>query len=191
MNAILPANVHTIADEGLQDLLRTDIDGDGRPELFVAARSGAGPFEDAVRAVALTAGGELGTRWSFARPGHRLNVLHAGPDESGTPVVTVRDLTAGRTLTLDSRAAVTKSVDTGRVPGFTTTPIVVDLEGDGRNEIVLQTAAGEITALKAPAGGGAPAVLWSVPGVAMSPAGGYVWNGPLSPQAADVDGGGS
>jgi outer membrane protein assembly factor BamB len=33
-------------------------------------------------------------------------------------------------------------------------------------------------------------VLWSVPGVAMSPSGGYVWNGPLSPQAADVDGDG-
>src|SRR5262249_57623167 len=48
-------------------------------------------------------------------------------------------------------------------------------------------AAGEVPALKARVAGGAPAVLWSVPGVAMSPAGGYVWNGPLSPQAADVD----
>jgi outer membrane protein assembly factor BamB len=190
MNATLPRNVHTIADEGLQDLLRTDIDGDGLPELFIAARSGAGPFEDAVRAVALTARGEVVTRWSFSRAGHRLNLLHAGPDETGTPVVTIRDLTAGQTLTLDFHAAATKSVATGRVPGFTTTPIVVDLDGDGRNEIVLQTAAGEITALKAPAAGGTPAVIWSVPGVAMSPAGGYVWNGPLSPQAADVDGDG-
>ncbi|HEX4588473.1 MAG TPA: FG-GAP-like repeat-containing protein [Gemmataceae bacterium] len=190
VNATLPATVATIADEGLQDLLRTDIDRDGRPELFVASRSTAGPFEDSIKAVALTPQGEPVTKWTFARRGHRLNLLHAGTDETGMPVVTIRDLAAGHTLTLDARAAVTKTVDTGRVPGFTTTPIVVDVDGDGRNEIVLQTAAGEITALKAPAPGGKPTVLWSVPGVAMSPAGGYVWNGPLSPQAADVDGDG-
>jgi hypothetical protein len=190
VNATLPENVATIADEGTQDLLRTDIDGDGKPELFYATRSAIGPFDDAVQAATLTTDRELVAKWSFTRPGHRLNLLHAGPDDSGKPIVTIRDLTAGQTLTLDTHAAVTKSADTGRVPGFTTTPIVVDLDGDGRNEIVLQTAAGEITALKAPTAGGTPAALWSVPGVAMSPAGGYVWNGPLSPQAADVDGDG-
>jgi outer membrane protein assembly factor BamB len=188
MNATLPEYVHTIADEGMQDLLRTDIDGDGRPELFVGVRSNAGPFEDAIREVTLTPGGELVTKWTFARPGHRLNLLHAGPDDSGTPIVTIRDLADGQTLTLNAHGALSKSVETGRVPGFTTTPIVVDLDGDGRNEIVLQTAAGEIAALKA--AGDKPTVLWSVPGVAMSPSGGYVWNGPLSPQAADVDGDG-
>jgi len=189
-NATLRDNVHSIADEGTQDLIRADFDGDGRPGLLTATRSPAGPFDDAISATALAPKGGLVTKWTFARPGHRLNLLHAGPGDTGDPVVTVRDLTAGQTLTLDARAKVTKTAPTGRVPGFATTPIVVDLDGDGRNEIVLQTAAGEITALRAPAPGGRPTVIWSVPGVAMSPAGGYVWNGPLSPQAADVDGDG-
>jgi outer membrane protein assembly factor BamB len=188
MNASPPPNVHTIADEGLQDLFRADLDGDGRPEIVHGTKSATGPFEDAFHAAALNAAGQLTTTWAFSRPEHRLNLLHAGPDETGKPIVTVRDLSAGQTLTLDSKGAVTKSVDTGRVPGFSTTPIVVDLDHDGRNEIVLQNAAGEIIALKAPARGGMPTVMWSTPGVAMTPAGGFTWNGPLCPQAADVDG---
>jgi outer membrane protein assembly factor BamB len=190
MNATLPDNVHTIADEGQQDLLRTDIDGDGRPELFYATPSNEGLFDRAIHAVGLKPNGGLETKWFFERRGDRPNVLHAGPDESGKPVVTIRDLASGQTLTVDAQCRVLKAVDTGRVPGFTTTPIVVDLDDDGRNEIVLQTAVGEITALKISVGGTEPRVLWSVPGVAMSPAGGYVWNGPFSPQAGDVDGDG-
>ena len=54
----------------------------------------------------------------------------------------------------------------------------------------IQNAAGEIVALKAPIRGGNPTVLWATPGAAMSPAGGYIWNGPFCPQAADVDGDG-
>jgi outer membrane protein assembly factor BamB len=189
MNATLPENVHTIADEGMQDLLRTDIDGDGRPELFYGVRSKAGPFDDGISVVALTSNG-LSSKWRYSAIGHRLNLLHAGLDDRGKPVVTIRDLTIGQTLTLDGQASVVQVADTGRLPGFSTTPIVVDLDGDGRNEIVLQTAVGEITALKAPPPGNEPTVVWSVPGVAMSSAGGYVWNGPLSPQAGDVDGDG-
>jgi hypothetical protein len=56
---------------------------------------------------------------------------------------------------------------------------------------VLQNAAGEIIALKSPARpGDSPKVLWSVPGVAMSVAPGYGWNGGRCPQAANLDGAG-
>src|SRR4029434_258648 len=38
MNATLPPTAHTIADEGLTDMLRADIDHDGRLEFFYAEK---------------------------------------------------------------------------------------------------------------------------------------------------------
>jgi hypothetical protein len=186
MNAVLPPTAHTIADEGLTDFLRADLNQDGRPEFFYAEKSGRNRFEDAFHAVSLTPGGALKRGWSFARPGQRLNLVLASTNE-----VRVRDLTAGKLLTIDAKGKVVTQTDLGRPGGFSTMPIVVDLDGDGRNEIVLQNAAGEIVALgPGKARGAPPAVLWSVPGVAMNMSSGYAWNGALCPQAADVDGDG-
>lgn len=190
MNATLPPTANTIADEGLQDLLRSDVDGDGVPELFFGERSAKARVEDSVAAVSLS-GGRAREKWRCARPGHHLNLVHAGQTDSSAVNVRVRDLTAGRELTLDESGRVTAEADLGRPGGFSTTPIVVDLDGDGRNEIVLQNAAQEIVALR-PGRRRAdpPEILWSVPGVAMNPSPGYAWNGALCPQAADVDGDG-
>jgi hypothetical protein len=182
MNAILPPTAHTIADEGLTDILRADIDQDGRPELFYAEKSKPSRFEDAFYAASLIPGGSLKRAWKFEQRGHRLNLVFASTNE-----VRVRDLTAAKVLTIDAKGKVTNQSDLGKPGGFITMPIVVDLDGDGRNEIVVQNAAGEIVALKP---GAQPTVLWSVPGVAMNMFPGYGWNGALCPQAADVDGDG-
>jgi len=182
MHATLPPTVDTIADEGLTDILRTDVDGDGKPEFFYAAQSQSGRFEDMLCAASLMPNGTLKRKWKFAQRGHRLNLVYASAGE-----MRVRDLTAAKVLTVDAKGKVVGQSDLGKPGGFVTMPIVVDLDGDGRNEIVVQNAAGEIVALRA---GLAPLVLWSLPGVAMNISPGYTWNGALCPQAADGDGDG-
>ncbi|MCC6443134.1 MAG: PQQ-like beta-propeller repeat protein [Armatimonadetes bacterium] len=191
MNAVLPDNIGSIADEGLMDWLRADVNGDGLPELLYAVRSRQGRFEDKIHAVSLLPDGGLKTRWRFSLPGHRLNVIQAGPDETGSPSIHIRDLTANRLLTVDATGKVAQDSGLGRPGGFATLPIVADLDGDRAGEIVLQNAAGEIIALKATKNTSEPLKrLWSVPGVAMSHSPGYAPNGWLCPQAADVDGDG-
>lgn len=193
----LPLNADSIADEGLQDLLQPDLNGDGQPEVLVAAapplhpmeRGPGGEVSSALRAFSLTAG-KLAETFAFSRPGHRLNVIHAGPTDAG-PAVRVRDLTAGQVLEVSPAGEVLSEADLGQPGGHATTPIVVDVDGDGVNEIVIQTAAGEIAAMRAGAGLSAPPqVLWSHPGLSMNPSPGYTPNGALSPQAADLNGDG-
>lgn len=193
-DAVLPQNVHTIADEGQRDLVYWKLEQDGRPALFVAIKNVHEKFPDTIRAVRLEGAqgeNELRVCWEFSRPGHHLNLLRVGSDDGDAPVVRIRDLTTGETLSLDAHAAIIRAEAAGRVPGFSTTPIVVDLDRDGRNEIVLQNAAAEIVALRMPEQlNDLPDLLWKCPGVAMSPSGGYTFNGPLCPQAGDLDGDG-
>ncbi|NPV48454.1 MAG: PQQ-binding-like beta-propeller repeat protein [Armatimonadetes bacterium] len=193
----LPLTADSIADEGLQDLLQPDLNGDGRPEVMVLSspalqpgdKGPGGGVSSELRAYQLAAG-KLTETFGFSRPGHRLNVIYAGPTLAG-PLVRLRDLTAGQVLEVSPAGEVLSEADLGRPAGHATTPIVVDVDGDGVNEIVTQTAAGEITALKPRLGTTEPPqVLWSRPGVAMNTAPGYTPNGALSPQAADLDGDG-
>jgi outer membrane protein assembly factor BamB len=186
MNATLPLTAHTIADEGLTDILRTDLDRDGTPEFFYAEKSKSGRFEETFAAIALMPDGTLKRTWKFAQGNHRLNLVSATAGE-----VRVRDLTVAKVLAIDAKGTVVSKTDLGQPGGFSTLPIVVDLDGDGRNEIVVQNAAGEVIALKPGKGHGAPPrILWSLPGAAMNVSPGYAWNGALCPQAADVDGDG-
>lgn len=186
MNATLPPTAHTIADEGQLDILRQDLNGDGRPEFFVAHPGRTGRFEDGFTALTLGPNGRLKRRWEFAQPGHRLNLVQALTNE-----VQVRDLTAGIVLTLDAASQITRRTDLGQPGGFNTLPIVVDLDGDRRNEIVLQNAAGEILALTPGRERTSPPVLlWSQAGAAMNLHPGYTLGGALCPQAADADGDG-
>src|SRR5204863_9159427 len=89
MNASLPQSSGTIADEGLLDVLKTDLDGTGKFNFFFALRNRSGAFDDKLMAASLTAQGKLSDNWEFSRPGHRLNLLSASTNE-----VRVRDLTA-------------------------------------------------------------------------------------------------
>ena len=191
MNAALPAAAHTIADEGQLDILLADIDGNGRPEIFYTRQAADKPFEDAVYGCSLGRQGTLQPRFRFRRPGHRLDVVHAGPGADGAHHVRIRDLTTASVVTVDAAGRAVAEEPLGRPGGFQTTPIIVDLDGDGANEIVVQTASQEIVALQPGAEVDAPpTVPWSVPGVAMNHQPGYAWNGALCPQAADLDGDG-
>lgn len=180
MNASLPQSSGTIADEGLLDVLKTDLDGTGKFNFFFALKNRSGAFDDKLMAASFTAQGKLSDNWKFSSPGHRLNLLSASTNE-----VRVRDLTASELLTIDAKGKVSSKAPLGKPTGFATMPIVVDVDGDGRNDIVVQNAFGEIVALKS---GPSPKTIWSVPGVAMNPSPGYGWNGPLCPQSADLFG---
>jgi len=183
--ADFPPNVNSIADGGHTEILRADVDGDGIKEVFFLKASAGGQVADTVLAVRLTNRG-WETTWEWGRPGHRLNVLHAGPDGNSPFALRARDLTANRALRVDGSGAVVADEDLGQPGGFYTTPIAADLDGDGTNEILVQTAAREIAAFRC----GQAEPLWTVPGVAMNPSPGYTWNGALCPQAADLDGDG-
>ncbi|MDW8120917.1 MAG: hypothetical protein RMK62_01205, partial [Armatimonadota bacterium] len=192
VNATLPATTDTIADEGLIDLLRADLDGDGLPEIFYGVKSEAGKFDDTFYAVSLTVSGRLVRKWRYQQKGDRLNLIFAGLDSKGTVVVRVRNLTKGKVVMIDGKGKVVDETDLGKPGGFRTMPIVVDLDGDGVNEIVVQNAFQDIMALRTgKRRTDPPYILWSVPGVAMNLHSGYTWNGLLCPQAADCDGDGS
>ena len=155
----------------------------GKREFFYGQKSTSGRFVDHFFASSLT-NGRLQRTWRYAKPGHRLNLIHASLGE-----VRLRDLTAAKVLTLDTKATVVRNGDLGKPGGFTTMPIAVDLDGDGRNEVVVQNAASEIVALRALSPGNWK-TLWSRHGMAMNMSPGYAWNGALCPQAADMDGDG-
>jgi hypothetical protein len=191
MDAVTPPTLNTIADEGTRDILRADFEHDGKQVFIYTLKSKTGNFDDKVVAASIDAKGVVHTKWQLDRPGHRLNVMYAGTDGAGSTVVKVNDLTAGRALVVNALGAVTAESDIGKPGGLWTMPIAVDLDGDGANEIVVQSAAGEIVALKLAKDISAPpSVMWSVPGMAMTDQPGYNLTGALCPQAGDVDGDG-
>lgn len=186
MNATLPPTVGSIADEGQLDILRADVNRDGRPELLVAERSRAGQFDDTFAAYSFEPVRKLKRVWRFSQRGHRLNLISVADGEAR-----INDLTAGKVLTVDAAGKLAQQAELGKPGGFTTMPIATDLDGDGRNEIVVQNAVGEILALAPPkAREISPRVLWSRPGMAMNVSPGYSMAGGLCPQAADLDGDG-
>lgn len=186
MNATLPPTVGSIADEGQLDILRADINHDGRAELFVSERSRAGQFEDTFAACSFEPDKKLKRVWNFSQRGHRLNLVSVAEG-----VARINDLTAGKVLTVDAAGKRTQQTELGKPGGFSTLPIVADLNGDGRNEIVVQNAVGEILALSPPkTHESSPRVLWSQPGMAMNVSPGYSMAGGLCPQASDLDGDG-
>jgi hypothetical protein len=178
---------NTIAEQGLVEPLVVELPGSDRPSLFVAEWTESTPFCDSLRAFALNADGRgIHVTWSFGRRGHRLNLMEAVGAR-----MTVRDLTDQRLLTVDAAGAVAHDEKLPKFGGFQTMPIAVDLNGDHRHEIIIQNAAQQIVAIQSAQS--APFKLeemWRCSGVAMNRSPGYLWNGGLSPQAADLNGDG-
>ena len=187
----LALHADSIADEGLVDVLSRDINHDGANELFTLQRSAGSSVGDSLIGASIAQNGEWNDVWTYAAPHHNLNLLNIRQDDNGEQSFTVRDLSADRDLTISAAGAVTTRVDSGQPGGFSTMPVVADLDADGRNEIIVQDAAGRILALSA---GKIPddplRVVWSIPGVAMNSSPGYTRNGALCPQATDLNGDG-
>jgi outer membrane protein assembly factor BamB len=184
----LPLNADSIADEGLVDVLSGDVNHDGANELFVVRKSPESSVGDSLLGASIAKDGTWKNIWTYTKPHHILNLVNMHQRTDGEPSFTVRDLSADLDLSVSATGEVTKQIDSGQPGGFSTMPIVANLDGDGRNEIIVQNAAGQILALSAGKTSGEPlSVVWSIPGMAMNASPGYQRNGTLCPQATDLN----
>lgn len=179
----LPLTVITGAADGLRTVSTGDVDGDGRRDFFALAPDGAG---EVLVALGSDHAGRIEPRWSVRGPaGMTLETAAVADDGaallylkgSGLPSQTLMLERASGELHQWSRQAFTPAG----------TPVVADLEGDGRMEVVVQTATREVLCLQdLGAGGGAPRLRWQVPGYGQTNNAPYHWG----VVAADVDGDG-
>lgn len=145
----LPPNVSTGAADGLRAVVAGDADGDGRLEFFVATPSDDG---EVLSAYTLDDGGGSRALWSVAGPGGaKLRAVAVG-DEDGRRRALVYLRGRGvpdQDLVLTDAAGSLRQWN--RQP-FTPagTPVVADLEADGRIEVVVQTALEEVVCIEAP-----------------------------------------
>lgn len=179
----LPLTVSTGAADGLRTVSTGDVDGDGRRDFFALAPDGSG---EVLVALGSDRAGRIEPRWSVRGPaGMTLETAAVADDGaallylkgSGLPSQTLMLERASGELLQWSRQAFTPAG----------TPVVADLEGDGRVEVVVQTATREVLCLQdLGAGGGAPRLRWQVPGYGQTNNAPYHWG----VVAADVDGDG-
>lgn len=179
----LPLTVSTGAADGLRTVSTGDVDGDGRRDFFALAPDGAG---EVLVALGSDHAGRIEPRWSVrGLAGMTLEMAAVADDGaallylkgSGLPSQTLMLERASGELHQWSRQAFTPAG----------TPVVADLEGDGRMEVVVQTATREVLCLQdLGAGGGAPRLRWQVPGYGQTNNAPYHWG----VVAADVDGDG-
>ncbi|MGE3315096.1 MAG: PQQ-binding-like beta-propeller repeat protein [Planctomycetaceae bacterium] len=183
----VPLSLDTIADNGREDLLAVDLDGDSIDELIAGERTSPGVSEDRYVAIDLNKCKTRDHSWTFERKGHRLNLVHAGPEGARPFIARIRDLDSRTLVDVDSAGKVLSETALGEPAGFVTMPIVVDLDRDGCNEVVVQDAARRIHALRYSKPGAEPDVVWSIAGAGMNAHPGYSTNGNLCVQSADLD----
>ena len=185
--AELPLTVSTSAADGLRTAVTGDADGDGRADFFVVTPAGEG---EALTAWGSGAGGTVQALWTLQGPaGAGLQAAAAAAGEGGPATLvwwkgrggagqSLRVEGAGAQLHQFSRQAFTPAG----------TPVVADLDGDGRVEVVVQTANEEVLCLEAPRGGdGGPRVRWQMQGHGQTNNAPCHWG----VVAADLDGDGS
>lgn len=178
----LPLTVSTGAADGLRTVATGDVDGDGRRDFFALAPDGG---REVLVALGSDRAGRIVPRWSVRGPAGMVLETAAVADDgaallhlrgSGRPSQALALERAAGELHQWSRQAFTPAG----------TPVVADLQGDGRVEVVVQTGTGEVLCLQAGAGEGVPQPQWQVPGYGQTNNAPYHWG----VVAADVDGDG-
>ena len=145
----LPLTVSTSASDGLRTAVTGDADGDGRADFFVVTPAGEG---EALTAWGAGPGGSVRALWNVEGPaGARLQAAAAAAREEGPATLVSWKGRGGDGQALRVEGAGARLLQFGR-QGFTYvgTPVVADLDGDGRVEVVVQTANEEVLCLEAP-----------------------------------------
>jgi outer membrane protein assembly factor BamB len=181
--AVFPDTVASIAQGSERTVLAYDIDGDGRSEFLAIAGDGS-----ALKAFGVHRRGRAIRKWTFRRPGVNLNVEAVAATPAGTEI-RLRDLRTGDLFVLNGRGELARTEKDNPPGGFSSAPIAVDLNHDGRCEIVVPTSDGTLAAFSGPRDGDGPRLLWRVPGFGMTAQPGYMLPS-LSPEANDLDGDG-
>ena len=180
----LPLTVSTGAADGLRTVSTGDVDGDGRRDFFALAPDGA---SEVLVALGSDGGGRIGPQWSVRGPAGMALETAAVADDGVTALLYLKGSgLPGQALMLEGASG---ELHQWSRQAFTPagTPVVADLEGDGRVEVVVQTATREVLCLQAPGeGGGEPRLRWQVPGYGQTNNAPYHWG----LVAADVDGDG-
>ncbi|HPC44163.1 MAG TPA: FG-GAP-like repeat-containing protein, partial [Candidatus Latescibacteria bacterium] len=175
---------NTIAAHGDETVLLSDLDGDGIEE-FLTLEDTDGDFRgDRLRSWQVAAAG-ISQRMEYvsSAPIAVVNVHGSG---AGCRIA-VRNLSTNALLTLDAAGNVLSEDPNDRPKGYRPTPVVSDLDGDGRNEILVTSAGGDILCYDT--SGPELAIRWRRPGYAMIEMPAYTLE-PLSVLTDDLDGDG-
>ncbi|MCY3735963.1 MAG: FG-GAP-like repeat-containing protein [Gemmatimonadaceae bacterium] len=183
----LPLTVNTSASDGLRTAVTGDGDGDGRADFFVVTPAGEG---EALTAWGAGAGGAVRALWTLQGPvAARLRAEAVASRDGGPATLAWWQGRGGGGQSLQVEGAGARLHQFSR-QAFTAagTPVVADLDGDGRVEVVVQTANEEVLCLEAPGrGDGEPRVRWQMQGHGQTNSAPWHWG----VVASDLDGDGS